>query len=186
MINFLLHGFNKNLHRFRCSGKGEHLNLATRPNLAVNPLITNTLQGFQQQRPRFRSQTGLEHRRMQMRTGGTSGRGIHQTRNKTAQASEPEQNSKKTLQDIDKLSVVGFQQESPPVQMQRQRGASEPYRKAGLGSQAAHNKRIARLSATVPEVQIPDGLGTPQNANAPWRHFWQGYPPNAQQNSTGI
>ena len=38
--------------------------------------------------------------------------------------------------------------------MQRKRGASEPYSKAESGSQAAHNKRIAGLSATVPEVQM--------------------------------
>ena len=66
------------------------------------------------------------------------------------------------------------------------RGASEPRNKAESGSQLTHNKHIARLSATVPVVQIPGGFGTPQNANVPWRHFWQGYPPNAQQNSTGI
>ena len=43
--NFLLHGFNKHLHRFRCSGKGEHLNLAVRQNPIFNPLTTSTLRG---------------------------------------------------------------------------------------------------------------------------------------------
>ena len=59
--------------------------------------------------------------------------------------------------------------------------ASEPCRKAESGSQTTHSKRIARLSATTPEVQIPDGFGTPRNANVPWRHFGKGDPPNAQQ-----
>ena len=70
--------------------------------------------------------------------------------------------------------------------MQRKREASEPCSKAESGIQTAHNKRVARLSATVPVVQIPDGFGTPQNANALWRCFWQWYPLNTQQNSTGI
>ena len=118
LINFLLHGFNKHLHRFRCSGKGEHLNLAVRQNPIFNPLTTSTL--------RVRCQPGLEHRRMQMHSGGTSGSGIRQTRSRTAQASEPEQNSKNLPQFIDKLSIARFQQESPPVQMQWKRRASEP------------------------------------------------------------
>ena len=117
--NFLLHGFNKHLHRFRCSGKREHLNLAARQNLAVNPLTTNVLQNFQQQRPWFRSQPVLEHRRTQMHSGGASCRGIHQTRNRTAQASEPELNPRNLPQFIERLSVARFQQASPPVQMQR-------------------------------------------------------------------
>ena len=102
------------------------------------------------------------------------------------QASEPEQNSKKTLQHIDRLFIARLQQVHSLVQMQRKREASEPYHKVESGSQTAHNKHIAGLSATAPVVQIPDGFGTPQNANAHWRHFWQGYPPNAQQNSTCI
>ena len=186
LIDFLLYGFNKHPHRFRCSGKRKHLNLAARQNPAVNPLTTNVLQNFQQQRPWFRSQRNLECHRMQIRHGSTSGRGIHQTRNRTAQASEPEPNSKKPLQHIEKLSVARLQQASPPVQMQRKRGASEPRIKAESGSQAAHNKRVARLSATVPEVQIPAWFGMSQNANAHWRHFWQGYPPNAQQSGPSI
>ena len=128
----------------------------------------------------------MEHRRMQMRPGSTSGRSIRQTRSRTAHASEPEQNSKKTLQHIDRLFIARIQQASPPVQMQRKRGASEPRIKAESGSQTAHNKYIARLSTTMPVVQMPDGFGTPQNANTPWRHFWQEYPPNAQQNSLRI
>ena len=184
--NFPLHGFNKHPHRFRCGGKGKHLNLTARQNPATNPLTANVLQDFRQLHLWFRSQPVLEHRRTQMRPGGVSGRGIHQTRNRTAYASEPEQNPKKSSQHIDKLSIAKFQQKSPPVQMQRKRGVSEPCGKAESGSQTAHNKRVARLSATVPVVQIPDGHGTPQNANVPWRHFRQGYPPNAQQNCPGI
>ena len=70
--------------------------------------------------------------------------------------------------------------------MQQKMGASEPYHKTESGSQPAHNKCIAGLSATVPVVQIPDEFGMPQIANVPRRCFWLGYPPNAQQNSTGI
>ena len=88
--DFLLCGSNKHLHRFRCSGKGEYLNPVSRQNPAAKSLTTNVLQEFQQQRPWFRSQTGLEHRGMQMHSGGTSGKGLHQTRDSTAQASEPE------------------------------------------------------------------------------------------------
>ena len=33
-MNFLLHGCNKHLHRFRCSGKEEHLNRNTNNNMA--------------------------------------------------------------------------------------------------------------------------------------------------------
>ena len=153
---------------------------------AANPLTTNALQEFLQLRPWFRSQPGLEHRRLQMRPEGVSGKGIHQTRNRTAHASEPEQNSKNPLQHIEKLSIVKFQQASPLVQMQQKMGASEPYHKTESGNQTASNKRIARLSTTTPKVQIPDGFGTPQNANVPWRHFWQGFTPNTQQNSTCI
>ena len=91
---------------------------------------------------------------MQMRTGGTSGRGIHQTHSRVVQASEPENNSNKPLQLIERLSVAGFQQASPPVQMQRKRGASEPRIKAESGSQSIYNKRVARLLATVPKVQM--------------------------------
>ena len=106
--NFLLHGFGKHLLWFRCSGKREHLNLTARQNSTFNPLTTNALQDFQQLHPRFRSQTGLEHRRMQIHPGSASGRGIHQTRSKTAHASEPEQNSKNPLQHIEKLSIARF------------------------------------------------------------------------------
>ena len=106
--NFPLHGFNKHLHRFRCSGKGKHLNLTTRQNPAVNPLTTNALQDFLKLHPWFRSQPGLEYRGMQTCPGGTSGRCIHQTRNRTAQASEPKPNSKKPPQHIEKLSVARF------------------------------------------------------------------------------
>ena len=73
LINFLLQGFNKHIHRFRCSGKWEHLTPAERQNPAFNSLTTNTLQDFQQLRQRFRSQPGLEHHRMQIHSGGASG-----------------------------------------------------------------------------------------------------------------
>ena len=71
------------------------------------------------------------------------------------------------------------------VQMQRKRVASEPCSKAESSSQPTHNKCIAGLSATVPEVQIPDGVGRQQIANAPRRCFWLGVPQNVQQNSPG-
>ena len=101
-------------------------------------------------------------------------------------ASEPEQNPRNSLQHIETLSIVRLHQASPLVQMQWKRGASEPCRKAESGSQTTHSKRIARLSATAPVVQIPGGSGMPRNANVPWRCFWQGYPPNTLQNSTCI
>ena len=122
---------------------------------------------------------------MQIRHGSTSERGLHQTRSRVAQASEPENNSNKPLQLVERLSVVRFQQASPPVQMRRQRGASEPCSKAESGSQLSHNKRIAGLSATATEVQMPAGLGMPQIANVPRRCFWRGGPQNVQQNSPG-
>ena len=158
-----------------------------------------------------------------MHPGGTSGRGIHQTRSRTAHASEPELNPRNSLQHIEKLSIARFQQASslvqmqrkmgaseqeqnprnslqhierlsiakfrqasPLVQMRRKRDASEPYRKTESGSQPTHSKRVARISATTPVVQIPDGSGMPRKANVHWRCFWQGYPPNTQQNSTCI
>ena len=108
MKNFPLHGFNKHLHRFRFSGKGKHLNLTTRQNPAVNPLTSNALQDFQQLSPWFRSQPGLEYCRMQIRLGGTSGRGIHQTRSRTAQASGPEQNPKIHCNALKNFSLQGF------------------------------------------------------------------------------
>ncbi len=165
--NFSLQGFNKHIYWFRCSVKGEHPNPASRQNPVFNPLITNALQDFRQLCPWFRCQPGLERRRMQMRPRGVSGRGLHQTRSRTAHASEPESNSNKPLQLIEKLFVAGFQQAHLLVQMQRKRRASEPCIKAESGIQPTHNKRVARLSATVPVVQMPTGLGTPQNANAP-------------------
>ena len=93
---------------------------------------------------------------------------------------------KNPLQHIEKLPIARFQQAHSQVRMQWKRRASEPYRKAESGSQPTHNKRIARLSTTTPEVQIPTWVGTQQNANAHWRCFWQRYPPNTQQNSPCI
>ena len=117
--DFPLYGFSKHLHWFRCSGKGEYLNLEARQNPSVKPLTINTLQDFQQAHPRYRSQPVLEHRRMLMHTGSTSERGIPERSNRTAQASEPEPNSNKPPQHIEKLSIAKFQQETPLVQMQR-------------------------------------------------------------------
>ena len=169
--NFPLQGFNKHPRRFRCSGKGEYLNLAARQDQAAKPLTTNVLQDFQQLYPWFRSQTGLEHHRMQIRHGGTSERGIPERCNRTAQASEPENNLNKPPQFIEKLFIARIQQASPPVQMQRKSGVSEPCSKAESGSQTAHNKYIAEFSATVSEVQIPAGFGMSQIAYMPRRHF---------------
>ena len=166
--------------------KKKYLNLTARQNPALNQLTTNALQDFQQLHPWFRSLTGLEHHRTQIRPRGTSGRGIHQTRNRTAHASEPELNPRNSLQHIEKLSIAEFHQASSLVQMQRKRVASEPCHKAESSSQLTHSKRVARFSATAPVVQIPTGSGMPRNANVPWRHFWQGYPPNAQQNGPSI
>ena len=184
--NFPLQGFNKHIHRFGCSGKWEHLNRAERQNPAANPLTTNVLHEFQKLHPWFRSLAGQECRGMQMCPEDASGRGIHQTRNRTAHASEPRQNLKNPLQLIEKLFIAKFKQESHLVQMQRKMGASEPCCKAESNSQPTHSKRVVRPSAITPVVQIPSGSGMPRNANVPWRHFWQGYPPNTQQNSPCI
>ena len=148
-----------------------HLNLTTRQNPAVNQLTTNVLQEFLQLRPWFRSVAGLEYRRMQMCPGCVSGRGIHQTRSRTAHASEPELNPRNSLQCIEKLFVARFKQAQPLVQMQRKRVASEPRIKAESDTQPTHSKRVASISATMPVVQIPTGFGTPQNANTPMGHF---------------
>ena len=169
--NFPLQGFNKHIHRFGCSGKWEHLNRAERQNPAANPLTTNVLHEFQKLHPWFRSLAGQECRGMQMCPEDASGRGIHQTRNRTAHASEPRQNLKNPLQLIEKLFIAKFKQESHLVQMQRKMGASEPCCKAESNSQPTHSKRVVRPSAITPVVQIPSGSGMPRNANVPWRHF---------------
>ena len=117
--NFLLHGFGKHLHWFRCSGKGKHLNLEAKQNPAANQLTTSTLQDFRQLYPRFRSLAGLEYRGMQTCPGGASGWGIRQTRNRTAQASEPRQNPRNSLQHIERLFIAPFQKAHLLVQMQR-------------------------------------------------------------------
>ena len=117
--DFPLHRFRKHIPWFRCSGKGKHLNLATRQNPADNPLTTNVLQDFRQLCQRFRSQHGLECRRMQMHSGGTSEKGIPERCNRTAHASEPRRNPKNPLQHIEKLSITRIQQAPLLVQMQR-------------------------------------------------------------------
>ena len=117
--DFPLYGLRKHISRFRCSGKGKHLNPAARQNPTAKPLTTNALQDFWQLHPWFRSQAGLECRGMQMCPECASGWGIRQTRSRTAHASEPEQNSKNLPQFIEKLSITRIQQETPLVQMQR-------------------------------------------------------------------
>ena len=144
---------------------------ASEPYRKAESLATNALQDLQQLHPWFRSLAGLEHHRLQIHSGGASGRGSHQTRNRTAQASEPRQNPRNSPQHIEKLSIAKFQQESPLVQMQRKMGASEPCCKAESNSQPTHSKRVVRPSAITPVVQIPSGSGMPRNANVPWRHF---------------
>ena len=98
--NFLLQGFNKHIPWFRCSGKGKHLNHASRLNQTANSLTTNALQDFRQLYPRFRSQTGLEGHRLQMCPGGTSEKGIPERTNRIAHASEPERNTRNPPQHI--------------------------------------------------------------------------------------
>ena len=58
--------------------KKKHLTPAERQNPAFNSLTTNALQDFRKLHLWFRSQPVLEHRRMQMRPEGVSGRGIRQ------------------------------------------------------------------------------------------------------------
>ena len=93
-------------------------------------------------------------------------RGIHQTRSRVTQASEPERNSKNPSQFIEKLSVARFQQASPSVQMQWKSGASEPRSKAESISQPTYNKHIAGLSVTVPVVQMSARFGTQRKREA--------------------
>ena len=184
--NFPLHRFRKHIPWFRCCGKVEHLNRNQTQRNHCNTLKNFLLYGFSKHLLWFRCQQGLERSGMQMCPGGASGGGATKRAAEQPGASEPEQNPRKSLQHIGKLYIAGFQQESPLVQMQRKRRASEPCNKAESSRQPTHNKRVAGLSVTVPEVQIPGGSGMPRNANTPWRHFWQGYPPNTQQNSPGI
>ena len=127
--DFSLYGFSRHLHWFRFSGKGKHLNLEAKQNPATKPLTTNALQDFQRLYPRFRSLAWLEHRGMQTCPGGASGWGIRQTRNRTAQASEPRQNPRNSPQHIEKLPIARFKQAHSQVQMQQKREASEPYSK---------------------------------------------------------
>ena len=117
--DFSLYGFSRHLHWFRCSSKGKHLNPAQTHNSEANQLTANALQDFQQLCPWYRSQARLECRGMQTCPGGASGRGTPERANRTAQASEPRQNTKDSLQHIERLSIAKFQQESPLVQMQR-------------------------------------------------------------------
>ena len=117
--NFPLHGFNKHIPWFRCSGKRKHLNLASRQNQAAKPLTTSTLQDIQQLHSWFRSQPGLEHHRTQIRPRDTSERGIPEMDIRITTASEPEQNSKNPPQLIDKLSITRIKQVHFLVQMQR-------------------------------------------------------------------
>ena len=87
------------------------------------------------------------------------------------QASEPELNPRNSPQLIEKLSVARVKQASPLVQMQRKRVASEPRIKTESGSQPTHSKRVASISATMPVVQILNGVGRQQIANVPQKHF---------------
>ena len=87
-------------------------------------------------------------------------------------ASEPELNPRNSPQLIEKLSIVRLHQASPLVQMQWKRRASEPCHKAESGSQSTRNKRVARISATTPVVQILGAAGMPRKANVHWRCFW--------------
>ena len=155
----------------RCSGKEWHLNLATRQNPALNQLTTNVLQEFLQLRPWFRSLAGLEHHRMQIRPGSTSAgistkhaaeQPMHLNRNKTP---------KIRCNALRNFSLHVLSKHSPLVQMQRERDASEPRIKTESGSQPTHSKRVASISATMPVVQILNGVGRQQIANVPQKHF---------------
>ena len=103
-----LYELRKHISWFRCSGKGKHLNPTARQNPTAKTLTTNTLQDFRRLYPWFRSMAGLECRGMQMCPGCASGWGIRQARNRTALASEPERNSKNSLQHIEKLYIARF------------------------------------------------------------------------------
>ena len=184
--NFPLHGFNKHIPWFRCSGKGEYLNPAQTHNSEANQLTANALQDFQQLCPWFRSQTGLEYRGMQIRLGGTSGRGIHQTRNRTAQASEPKPNSKTHCNTLRDFSLHRFRKH---ISWFRCGGKVEHLNPAARQNPAAKpltTNALQDFQQLHPRFRSQAGAGMPQIANVPRRCFWQGYPPNTQQNSPGI
>ena len=61
--NFPLRSFIKHLPWFRCSGKGDHLNITVRQNSATNPLTTNALRHFQQLCPWFRCNSKWKHQK---------------------------------------------------------------------------------------------------------------------------
>ena len=126
----------------------------------VQILATNALQDLQQLHPWFRSLAGLEHHRLQIHSGGASGRGSHQTRNRTAQASEPRQNPRNSPQHIEKLSIARIKQASLLVQMQWERdAASEPEQNSKNPLQRIEKLPIAKFQQESPLVQMQRKMG---------------------------
>ena len=67
----------------------------------------------------------MKGRRMQIRPGGTSGKGSTEQHCKTPHASEPEQKPQISPQLTEQLSVAEIRQETIRVQMQPKTGVSE-------------------------------------------------------------
>ena len=67
----------------------------------------------------------MKGRRMQIRSGGTSGKGLTERHHKTPQASEPEQKPQISPQLTEQLSVAEIRQETIRVQMQPKTGVSD-------------------------------------------------------------
>ena len=141
---------------------------------ATNTLTTSTLLEIQQQYPRFRCSVEMKHARMQTRPGGTSGRGSTERHHKPPHASEPEPKPQISSQLTEQLSVAEIRQESLRVQMQPKTGASELCENVDSSAQRVHTKRIARISAAIPTVQMLSGNETAQSANLPCRYLRKG------------
>ena len=149
-------------------------------------LTASALQEFQRQYPRFRSSVGREGRRVQTRPAGTSGKGSTEQHYKPPQASEPEPKPQKPLQPAEQLSLARIYQVTLRVQMHRETTASELRQNADSSTQHANNKRIARISAAIPTVQMLSGSETPTSANLPRRHPWKGFHRTTLQTTTCI
>ena len=154
--------------------KQPHLNSAKMRIQVCNILTTNVLQGFLRQCPRFRCSVGVKHPRVQTCPAGTSEKGSIERHCKTPHASEPEQKPQISSQLTEKLLVAEIRQEFLRVQMHRKTTASELCKNADSSTQHANNKRIERISAAIPKVQMLSGSETPTNANPPCRHLWKG------------
>ena len=87
----------------------------------------------------------MKGRRMQTRSGGTSGKGLPERHHKPPHASEPEPKPQISSQLTEKLLVAEIRQEFLRVQMHRKTTASELRPSADLNLQYSHNKCYCRV-----------------------------------------